>query len=135
MASRKVRLKWPLGLMDVGDFAMVYGVPQGRVVQYVSVQRYATGRKFACKARKDDTGRPYVLVRRYHDDGTPPRTDNPQVFYMDGAEQEREHALTLAREGVGTDPRTARRLEALQDTRGATASVEGGYTVTDMPML
>jgi len=134
MAVRKARLKWPLNLMDVGDFAMIYGVPKGKVMQYASVQRYMTGHEFVCKARKDDTGRPYILVRRYHDDGTPPRGGNPQVFYMDGAEQAREYALSLG-EGVGTDPRAAQRLEALQDTRGARIAVEGGHSVLDAPML
>jgi hypothetical protein len=104
-------LKWPLKLMEVGDFAVISGLPVGRVKQYLCTYAYISGRKFVSKRRTVD-GRDAVLVRRLHDDGEAPQVQAPQVFYMDADEAQQNDPAKAARRAI-------ERREALTDRRGA----------------
>jgi hypothetical protein len=96
--------------MEVGDFAVIFGLPTGRVKQYLCSYSYISGMKFESRRRAVD-GRDAVIVRRVHADGTPPETKG-QVFYMDADEMGNQEAPEKAAK------RAMARREALGDGRG-----------------
>jgi hypothetical protein len=64
--------KWPLKDMEVGDVALIRGVPIGRAKAYINTYGYNSGWRFVSQRRKDREGGEFLLVLRLNDDGTEP---------------------------------------------------------------
>jgi hypothetical protein len=67
-----MRLNWPLKDMNVGDAAIIRGVPIGRAKQYIYLYSYQSGKKFISRRKTGADGATYLAVLRVNDDGTEP---------------------------------------------------------------